>query len=218
MNETMGFKLAPATRLALKNVLKSTNSPLSEADVVELALQQWIEQAVCANPDAAAKAARGYQWKSLFLPEGTLLRMQYKGEYYTADVRGNSISYQGRKLSPRQFVMHLTGSVRNAWRELWIRCPGDVRWHLADVRRRILRRAPRAPAARPSALPAPHLSHACQQARARQLELLAWRDSALLHRDDAVRDEQPDLSVPNWGQNKFHSYVAGRPGPRCTPH
>jgi hypothetical protein len=76
MNEHMDFKLAPATRLALKSVLESTKSALSQADVVELAVRE--------NPDAAAKAARGYQWKSLFLPEGTLLRMQYKGEYTTA--------------------------------------------------------------------------------------------------------------------------------------
>jgi hypothetical protein len=217
MFEHMDFKLAPATRSALKGLLKSTKSALSEADVVELAVQQWIEQAVRENPDAAAKAACGYQWKSLFLPEGTLLRMQYKGEYHTADVRGNRISYQGRTLSPRQFVMHLTGSVRNAWRELWIRCPGEVRWHLADVRRRILRREPRlprAPAAKLAPLPAAQLSEACQQARARQRELMAWRETAFLRRDDAVRDDQPDLSAPNWGQNKFHSYIAGRPGPR----
>jgi hypothetical protein len=217
MNEHMDFKLAPATRLALKNVLESTKSHLSQADVVELAVKQWIEQAVRADPVAAIKATRGYQWKSLFLPEGTLLRMQYKGEYFTADVRGNSINYQGRKLSPRQFVIHLTGSVRNAWRELWIRCPSDVRWHLADARRRILRRVPRVAAAKPNAAP--------QHAPVRQLELQAWRDASFLRRDDAVRDDQPDLSVPNWGQNKFHSYVAGRPGPRdrrlgprCSSH
>jgi hypothetical protein len=60
MNEHMGFKLAPATRAALKDVLQSTKNPLSEADVIELALQQWIEQAVRENPDA---------------------------EYYTADVQ-----------------------------------------------------------------------------------------------------------------------------------
>jgi hypothetical protein len=45
MNEHMDFKGAPASRLALKNVLESKTTHLSQADVVELAVKQWIEQA-----------------------------------------------------------------------------------------------------------------------------------------------------------------------------
>lgn len=53
---------------------------------------------------------------------------------------GDVIEYQGKSFSPRQFLIHITGSIWNAWLALWVRCPGDARWHLADTRRRILRR------------------------------------------------------------------------------
>lgn len=61
---------------------------------------------------ASSGALRGYQWKSLFLPDGTQLRMKLRHEYVHAQVRGNHIDYKGMRLSPRQFVMLIAGCMR----------------------------------------------------------------------------------------------------------
>ena len=140
MNKHMVVKLDHATRRALLNFLQVSGDGRSVEQIVDLAVKGWLADAVRADPAAAIAASHGYQWKSLFLPEGTLLRACYHGEYFTAQVIGDAIQYHGREYSPRQLLMHITGGVRNAWLELWVRCPGDVRWHLADTRRRILRR------------------------------------------------------------------------------
>ncbi|MEO7577680.1 MAG: hypothetical protein ABIT83_08695, partial [Massilia sp.] len=156
MNKHMAVKLNHATYRAVLNMLSANGDARSVADVADEAARDWLADMARTSPAAAVEAARGYQWKSLFLPDGTLLRAQYHGEFYYAQVRGDHIEYHGRQYSPRQFVMHLMGSVRNAWRELWILSPGDALWHLADTRRRILRRDFAAPAnAMPAALPFP---------------------------------------------------------------
>lgn len=37
---------------------------------------------------------KGYQWKDLFLPDGTDLRMRYKGVDYYAKVEGDKLTYE----------------------------------------------------------------------------------------------------------------------------
>jgi hypothetical protein len=174
--------------------------------IVEEALQAWLHKAACANPPAAQAAARGYLWKSLFLPEGTLLRFDYKKQSYHAEVRGDAIVYQGRAYSPRQLLLHVTGSVRNAWRELWLRCPGDHRWHLADTRRHILRRTPRGLHKRGIDRGRPVFLEDRWLSRDTEANL-----RATLYRDDAVRDDQPDLSCRTHGAGRSQ---AGRSGKR----
>ena len=75
---------------------------------------------------------RGYQWKSLFLPDGTEVRMQYKGEWYYAGVDGDQLLYEGDATTPRRLANYVAQSSRNAWRDLWIKRPGDAEWRLAD--------------------------------------------------------------------------------------
>jgi hypothetical protein len=176
------------TREAVLAMLKAKGDARTLEAVVDEALHGWLQKATCEDPQAAHAAARGYQWKSLFLPEGTLVRFDYRRETYQAEVRGNNIIYQGRAYSPRQLLLHITGTVRNAWRELWLRSPGDARWHLADTRRRILRRLPRV--APPIRIP---------------------RSRPVLHRDDIVRDDQPDLTCKQGGGGTTR---AGRSGTR----
>ncbi len=141
MNEQMAVQLHPDTRRPVLRMLEHGGDPRSIEQVVDAALKDWLAAATVTNPGAAAAASRGYQWKSLFLPEGTLLRLCVGAQYTEAVVCGDHIVYQGCRCSPRQFVMQVTGQVRNAWLALWIRCPGDARWHLADTRRHLLRRA-----------------------------------------------------------------------------
>ncbi|MES2295805.1 MAG: hypothetical protein V4582_02130 [Pseudomonadota bacterium] len=222
---------------ALERALLCKLDHRTPEQVVEGAVKAWI-----ANATAAAPAVRGYQWKSLFLPEGTRIRMCYKLKWAYADVVGDQIIYQGRAMSPAQFTNRVAGCVRNAWRELWLRCPGDARWHLADTRRRILRRVreplPDYPPM-PEAQPRPHEggpgdSHGAQadaasdqaqvQAQAQVEALRAYvracrkakRARTTRHcvrRGDIVRDDQPDLArVPGQLSSVLPMRV-GRPGP-----
>lgn len=94
-----------------------------------------------ARPTQPRKAAVdadtvGYLWKNkdadLFLPDGTQLRMPYKQKDYFAKVVGDQIMYEGKAFSPSNLVNEITGTSRNAWRDLWIKFPGDSDWKLAD--------------------------------------------------------------------------------------
>lgn len=80
---------------------------------------------------------RGFQWKKLFLPDGTCLRTSHHGNVAFAKVAGDRIvSEDGASLTPSLFAnRHATG--RNAWRFVWLRFPGDDYWmRAADCRTR----------------------------------------------------------------------------------
>nr|WP_315429439.1 hypothetical protein [uncultured Albidiferax sp.] len=74
----------------------------------------------------------GYQWKSLFLPDSTEVRMQYKGDWSYARVEGDKLVYEGESITPGRLANTIAGSSRNAWRDLWIKRPADAEWLLAD--------------------------------------------------------------------------------------
>lgn len=80
---------------------------------------------------------RGFQWKNVFLPEGTCLRTSYQRTIEYAKVVGEHIrTDNGDALSPSMFAnCHARG--RNAWRCIWLRFPGDGHWvRAADCRSR----------------------------------------------------------------------------------
>jgi len=74
------------------------------------------------------QSRRGFQWKDVFLPEGTSLQTCYCDAIEFAKVVGDHIvTDDGAKLTPSQFVnRHAKG--RNAWRFIWLRFPGDDYW------------------------------------------------------------------------------------------
>lgn len=79
----------------------------------------------------------GYQWQTLFLPNGTKLRMRYKGEYFYADVVQEEIIYGEESLSPSRFASAVAeGSSRNAWRDIYVQLPGSSNWKLASSLRK----------------------------------------------------------------------------------
>ncbi|MCG2584524.1 hypothetical protein [Massilia sp. TS11] len=214
--------LSDHTLAVLARYLERTGDPRPLEDVVELAIRAWL--------DLQGDTLHGYQWKSLFLPEGTQLRLRVFDKYHVACVQGDKIMYAGRSVSPRQFVLAAMGCVRNAWKEVWLRCPGDGRWHLADVRRRLLRHDPRralphapAPERAPSAAEAAGVQAAAAtppasaEQRAEHARYHAYEDAQaavrrhhFLRRDDLLHDSQPDLrrSKPRPGL----PYIPGRPG------
>lgn len=75
----------------------------------------------------------GYQWKEVFLPEGTKLRANFGKLSYFASVQGEDITYGEQAVSPSCFAnLHGSGN-RNAWKAIWLRLPGSDAWLLADV-------------------------------------------------------------------------------------
>jgi len=96
------------------------------------ALELWL--AADGETPAAADPAgmRGYQWKTLFLPEGTVLRSWSYGEHNYACVEGDKIMHEGASVTPNQFARSFARTARNAWFDLSVRRPGDKHFKIAS--------------------------------------------------------------------------------------
>lgn len=105
---------------------------------ITAAIAFWLEQKAKTPAVADPAHPRGYQWKSLFLPEGAVLRSWSYGEHNYARVEGNHIIHQGRSVSPKQFALWFARSTRNAWNDWFVRRPGDRQFKLACLLRREL--------------------------------------------------------------------------------
>jgi hypothetical protein len=79
-------------------------------------------------PGQVTLSMRGYQWKRLFLPEGTRLRATYRGVALYAQVEGESIMHDGVAVSPSQLANASGCGSRNAWRVIWVQLPGETDW------------------------------------------------------------------------------------------
>src|SRR5471032_121103 len=115
MFSTVSVAVAPDTLTELMDHLRSTGAPVDPAGAVETAIRYWLAAIKDGAQDQASTIPRGYQWKSLFLPEGTWLRMAYRNDHEYALVEGDYIMYRGRRVSPNQFSTANAGNVRNAW-------------------------------------------------------------------------------------------------------
>lgn len=81
----------------------------------------------------------GYHWAPLFLPNGTLIRMEYKKKVTQAVVKHNKIDLDGASYSPSELASFIAADTnRNAWRDLLIKLPGRTDWCLAEQLRRQL--------------------------------------------------------------------------------
>lgn len=96
--------------------------------VVDRIINAWMSDFNARKLQGAEKRLAGYQWKDVFLPDGTTLRNVYKRTSYLAHVEGSELRYDGCSVSPAQFVNAVGGSFRNAWTSLWIRFPKDDQW------------------------------------------------------------------------------------------
>jgi hypothetical protein len=132
------FVLPPAEALSrLADFLEETGSPLSATDAAAAAIDEWIAAERAQVKLVPATPTHGYQWKSLFLPEGTELRMHFARQDYHARVVGDHIVYGGQPMSPRQMTIAVAGEGHNAWRALWVRLPADGKWRPASLLRRL---------------------------------------------------------------------------------
>jgi hypothetical protein len=103
-----------------------------DALITEL-VKRWLAGEAELQPlGKEGPAMRGFQWKSLFLPDGTTLRTGHANTVEFAKVVGDRIvADDGARLTPSLFAnRHATG--RNAWRFVWLRFPGENHWHRAD--------------------------------------------------------------------------------------
>lgn len=137
MNAEAKFVRPPTAALRrLAAFLQESGSRLDPTEAAEQAINEWIAAARGQYTGIRPTPTRGYQWKSLFLPEGTELRMSHDGRSFHAHVDGSDIVYEGRSVSPRQLTIAVAGDGRNAWRDLWIRLPGESAWKTAARLRR----------------------------------------------------------------------------------
>lgn len=123
--------LSTSLFLELAAFLKSEGSDRDPADAVDAAIRYWMENATWKQADLMPEiAARGdgFRWKEVYLPADTRLRMRYKGQYHYATVEGDQVVYQSQPTTPSDFANKVTGTARNAWRDLEIRRPGDDEW------------------------------------------------------------------------------------------
>lgn len=102
-------------------------------EIAEQAIDEWVRRH---NPDhIPLPATKGYQWKRLFLPDGTLLRTVFVGKNHHCLVENDGILYNGKAVSPSGFVNAVGGIRRNAWHCTWILLPDNKEWQLADALR-----------------------------------------------------------------------------------
>ena len=127
------------TLLELLDYLQNNGSGQDPAEIVGMAIQYWLDEMKRLAHSPSRPILHGYQWKELFLPEGTRLRLVYRADCAYAEVVGDKIIYQGHPVSPNQFATAFAGSVRNAWHDLTLRLPGEKNWKHASVRRRELK-------------------------------------------------------------------------------
>lgn len=131
MKATVSLQLDPNTLLKLirRLSLLDGNQDLSEA--VSAAIEFWLAEQTKIPDGGDPASVRGYQWKTLFLPEGTVLRSWSYGEHNYAKVEGDEIIHRGEAVSPNQFAQSFARATRNAWSDLYIRRPGDKQFKLA---------------------------------------------------------------------------------------
>ncbi len=135
METQISIPLPTRQFLDLAEFLKCQGDARDPVQAVADALDYWMDNASW-KPEllrqAPASNLLGYQWKSLFLPAGTEVRMQYKSQWHYAKVEGDRLIYEGEAITPGRLANTVAGSSRNAWRDLWIKRPGDAEWLLAD--------------------------------------------------------------------------------------
>jgi hypothetical protein len=140
MNSNISVSIPTKMFLELVDFLKENDDPRDPVIAIHDAIDYWMQNASW-KPELLLKSdTQGYQWKNVFLPSGTELRMQYKGDYYYAKVEGDSVMYNGRSITPSVLANTVANGSRNAWRDIWVKRPGpngDTEWKLADDIRQV---------------------------------------------------------------------------------
>ncbi|KAA2211181.1 hypothetical protein [Teichococcus oryzae] len=140
-NSAVSVPIATKQFVHLIEFLKEMESGLDPVEAVARAIDYWMENASWKAEDLlqedAPDPSRGYLWKDILLPDGTLVSMSYKAKTFQARVAGDEFIYEGKRTSPSEFASAVGGGkVRNAWRDLMVKRPQDLRFRRADELRR----------------------------------------------------------------------------------
>jgi hypothetical protein len=136
MSDTIAIQIPTDTLFDLLRHLQSRGKTLDPADAASQAITQWLARAKRGEVGSAEPMPSGYQWKTLFLPEGSRLHVFCKGQYGYAYVVGDKLLYKGKPTSPNRFALTICGYAINAWEYLMIELPGERRPKLACVLRK----------------------------------------------------------------------------------
>jgi hypothetical protein len=138
MFTTVTAQLSTTSLLRLIEHLRQRGGAQDVSEALNTALDFWLDANNGLPAGADPAGVRGYQWKSLFLPEGTILRSWSYGEHNYARVEGDKIIHDGESVSPNQFARSFARTARNAWFDLSVRRPGDRQFKMACVLRKEL--------------------------------------------------------------------------------
>jgi hypothetical protein len=138
MFTTLSVQLPTDTLLRLVERLKSRGGSQDMSEAITSAIESWLDGHSDGSHVQEGFGARGYQWKSLFLPEGTILRSWSYGEHNYARVEGDEIIHEGKSASPNQFARSFARTTRNAWFDLSVRRPGEKHFKMASLLRKEL--------------------------------------------------------------------------------
>jgi len=148
----VSVEIPTPTYIALLRQLRQAGSIANISDALGAAVEYWLAEQRRLAP-GASEGIRGYQWKSVFLPEGTELRSLSYGQHNSARVEGDQIIHQGRPVSPNQFARAFARTTRNAWNDISVRRPGESTFTLACVLRKEAERKEAAGHPVPNGLP-----------------------------------------------------------------
>jgi hypothetical protein len=132
--QTWDLPIPIATFQKLCDYRAETQCRAEMSEIVTEAVNQWLEkkQAQRVRGRSPLRPVSGYQWKRLFLPDGTILRTHFRQQHFRAKVERSRIVFNGTAVSPNDFTRVGGGSNRNAWKAIWLLFPGERDWRLAD--------------------------------------------------------------------------------------
>jgi hypothetical protein len=135
MSTEISVPIPTSQFLEFASYLKSQGDARDPVDAISDAIAYYVENMSWKPELVKESVALGYQWKTLFLPAGTELRMQYRGLTYYARVVGDQLLFNEAATTPANFANTIAGGTRNAWKDLWVRRPNDNDWRVASDRR-----------------------------------------------------------------------------------
>jgi hypothetical protein len=136
MFTTMSVQLSTDTLLRLVERLRRDGGVQDLSEAMNAALEFWLDAKKALPPGSDPGNVRGYQWKSLFLPEGTILRSWSYGEHNYARVEGDKIIHEGQSVTPNEFARSFARTARNAWFDLSVKFPGEKHFKMANLLRK----------------------------------------------------------------------------------
>jgi len=138
-NEAFVVGVSPRIYWDLMYQLRKHDDMRDIDDIVVIALKEWQERHLGRHEE------RGYQWKNLLLPNGSKLRLRHGGMWHYAEVEHDQIIYQGETVTPRPWALLVTRSVRNPWRDIWVKRNVNEAWTQAAVWRALEAGGPQHP-------------------------------------------------------------------------